>query len=262
VSTSESAPTTWSSGRYDAIGDHIAGIAADVVAAAKRRGPFRDVADLACGTGSAALVAAAAGARVTAVDVTGALIAIGRQKAQRLGHTVTWVTADASDTGLPAGAFDAVVSNMGIIFVEPVAQVAEIARLLKAGGVVGFSSWVPDPQTPFYKPIVTVLGSPPASGHSPDQWGTTETITDRLAQDFDDIAIETGACTWRLGTIEDAMHLLADESPIHVSLLDNLEAAKRDELLAAFEDAMRANIGADGLVAFDAPYLVVTARRR
>jgi hypothetical protein len=58
------------------------------------------------------------------------------------------------------------------------------------------------------------------------------------------------------------MHLLADESPIHVSLLDNLEAAKRDELLAAFEDAMRANIGADGLVAFDAPYLVVTALRR
>ena len=89
----------------------------------------------------------------------------------------------------------------------------------------------------------------------------TETITDRLAADFDEIAIETGACTWQLGSVDDAMYLLEHESPIHVSLLGGLDAAKRDELLAAFEDAMLAN-AADGRVAFDAPYVVVTARRR
>jgi predicted RNA methylase len=65
-----STPTIWSAGRYDAVGERIAPIAAEVVAAAQRRGPFGDVADLACGTGNAALAAAAAGARVTAVDVT------------------------------------------------------------------------------------------------------------------------------------------------------------------------------------------------
>ena len=58
------------------------------------------------------------------------------------------------------------------------------------------------------------------------------------------------------------MHLVEHESPMHVSLLANLETAKRDELLAAFNDAMRANVGADGMVAFDAPYVVVTALRR
>jgi hypothetical protein len=89
-----------------------------------------------------------------------------------------------------------------------------------------------------------------------------ETITDRLAPDFDDIAIETGSCTWQLGTVEDAMHLLEHESPIHVSLFGSLDEAKRDELLATFTDAMRATAGADGLVAFDAPYVVVTAARR
>ena len=56
--------------------------------------------------------------------------------------------------------------------------------------------------------------------------------------------------------------MLEHESPIHVSLLGNLDEAKRDELLAAFYDAMRASVGADGLVAFDAPYVVVTALRR
>ena len=34
------------------------------------------------------------------------------------------------------------------------------------------------------------------------------------------------------------------------------------ELLAAFNDVMRANVGTDGIVAFDAPYVVVTALRR
>ena len=96
------------------------------------------MADLACGTGSAALAAAAAGARVTGVDVTPELIAIGAHKAEKPGRPITWVTADAADTGLPGGSFDAVVSNMGIIFVEPTRQVAEIARLLKPGGVLAF----------------------------------------------------------------------------------------------------------------------------
>jgi SAM-dependent methyltransferase len=151
---------------------------------------------------------------------------------------------------------------MGIIFVEPAGQVAEIARLLRPGGVLGFSSWVPDRDIPFYKPVVAVLGSPPASAYSPDQWGIADVITDRLAADFDDIVIETRTQTWQLGSVGEAMYLLEHESPMHVSLLGNLDEAKRGELLAAFDDAMRSSANADGLVRFDGPYVVVTARRR
>lgn len=259
-----SSPTSWSAGRYDAIGDQIAVIAAEVVSAAARRMPLNGtaVADLACGTGSVALAACAAGARVTGVDITPELIALAAHKAAQAGSSINLLTADAADTGLPGGSFDAVLSNMGIIFVEPTRQVAEIVRLLRPGGVLSFSSWVPDPETPFFRPIVTVLGPPPASDYGPDQWGVAETVTDRLARDFDDVAIETGACTWQLGTVDDAMYLLEHESPIHLSLLGGLDETKRGELLAAFEDAMRANVASDGLVAFDAPYVVVTARRR
>ncbi|RDH77638.1 class I SAM-dependent methyltransferase [Mycolicibacterium moriokaense] len=258
-----SSPTTWSSGRYDAIGDQIAPIAAQVVSAVGRRLPLRGAAlvDLACGTGSVALAAGAAGARVTAVDVTPELVALGAQKAKAAGVAVEWVTADACDTGLPGGTFDVAASNMGIIFVEPTRQVAEIVRLLRPGGVLGFSAWVPDPNTPFHRPVVAVLGPPPASEYGPDQWGSEEIITDRLAPDFDDIAIETGRHTWRLGSVDEAMRMLAHESPIHVSLLGSLDEATREKLLAAFEDAMRASVDADGVVTFDSPYVVVTAQR-
>src|SRR5690349_6807140 len=180
-----SSPATWSSGRYDAIGDRIAAIADEVVDAVNRRNSMRGaaVADLACGTGSAALAAAAAGARVTGVDITPELIAIAQRKAEAAGVAIDWVTGDAAETGLPAAAFDAVVSNMGIIFVEPTRQVAEIARLLKPGGALGFSAWVPDLDTPFFKPIVSVFGPPPASAQSPDQWGVADAINERLNAD-------------------------------------------------------------------------------
>jgi SAM-dependent methyltransferase len=259
-----SSPATWSSGRYDAIGDRIAPIADEVVDAVNRRNGVRDaaVADLACGTGSAALAAAAAGARVTGVDITPELIAIARRKAEAAGVAIDWVVGDAAETGLPAAAFDAVVSNMGIIFVEPTRQVPEIARLLKPGGTLGFSAWVPDLDTPFFKPIVSVFGPPPASAQSPDQWGVADTINERLDADFEAVAIDAGMSPWRLGTIEDAMHLVEHESPLHVSLLANLDEANRSKLRAAFEDAMRANVDPDGVVAFDAPYVVVTALRR
>ncbi len=256
-------PTVWSAGRYDAVGDRIAPIAAEVVAAAAQRGEFGDVVDLACGTGSAALAAASAGARVTAVDITAELIAIGAEKAVRSGHTVTWVTGDAADTGLPGGSFDAVVSNMGIIFVEPAAQVAEIARLLKPHGVLGFSAWVREPGNPFFRPVVEVLGPPQNQGHSPDQWAEPDTVADRLAADFDDIVIESRTHTWQLGSLEDAMNWVECESPIHVSMFAGIgDQTTRERLRAGFEHEFRRCLDADGTVIYDAPYVVVTALRR
>lgn len=244
------------------MGDRIAPIATQVVDAARQRGTFDDVVDLACGTGSAAIAAAAAGARVTAVDITPELIEIGEEKAKRGGHSVTWLTGDAADTGLPAGSFDAVVSNMGTIFVEPVSQVAEIARLLKPAGVLGFSSWVREPGNPFFRPIVEVLGQPKSAGHSPDQWGESDTINERLAGAFDDVVIEPGVHTWHLGPVKDAMHWVMGESPIHVSIVSSIDDATRERLRSAFEDEFRRCVDVDGNVTYDAPYVVVTALRR
>jgi SAM-dependent methyltransferase len=256
-------PTVWSAGRYDAVGDRIAPIAAEVVAAAAQRGEFGDVVDLACGTGSAALAAASAGARVTAVDITADLIAIGAEKAVRSGHTVTWLTGDAADTGLPGGSFDAAISNMGIIFVEPAAQVAEIARLLKPRGVLGFSAWVHEPGNPFFRPVVEVLGPPQNQGYSPDQWGEPDTVAERLAAEFDDVVIESRTHTWQLGSLQDAMNWVECESPIHVSMFAGIgDQTTRDRLRAGFEREFRRCLDAGGTVTYDAPYVVVTALRR
>ena len=200
---------------------------------------------------------------MTGVDITPELIALGAQKAEAAGVDINWVTADASDTGLPGGSFDAVVSNMGIIFVEPARQVAEIARLLRPGGVLGFSSWVPDRDTPFYKPIVAVLGTPPASEYSPDQWGmaetspqtgspwTSTTSRSKQASAHGNWEPSTTRCTcWRTSRRYMSPCSATSTRPSATSCLP------------PSSDAMRANVAADGHVAFDAPYVVVTALRR
>jgi SAM-dependent methyltransferase len=258
-----SSPMIWSIGRYESLGERIASIAAEVVDAADRRSPVRHTAlvDLACGTGSAALAAAARGARVTAVDITADLIAIAIEKATASDLAITWLTADASATGLPDDSFDAVVSNMGTIFVEPTAQVAELERLLKAGGTLAFSSWAPNQANPFFTPIVEVLGPPPASPYAPDQWGDPKTITARLSGGFVDVSIENGMHTWEFASVDSAVNFVTNESPKHVTLFGQIDSAAREQLRAAFEAAMKAHSD-DAGVRFDAPYVVVTARRR
>ncbi|TXH17247.1 MAG: methyltransferase domain-containing protein, partial [Mycobacterium sp.] len=178
------------------------------------------------------------------------------------GDAVEWVAADASATGLPDASFDTAVSNMGIIFVEPAAMVAEVARLLKPAGTLGFSTWVKAGDNPFFTPVVEVLGQPEPGPYSPDQWGVPELIHERLDPDFADVAIDSGTLTWRFGSVDDAVRFVTDESPMHVTTLTYLDDETRSRLIAAFTAAFTAHESSDGTVAFDAPYAVITARRR
>lgn len=260
---SEPRPTNWAAGRYQAVAERIAVIAGEVVAAADRLRPVHETAvvDLACGTGSAALAAAEAGAEVTGVDLTAELVAIA---AERPGaDAVRWVIADAAHTGLPDGGFGTVVSNMGIIFVEPTSLVAEVSRLLEPGGVFAFSTWVRDEAgNPFFTPIVETLGRPPAAAYSPDQWGDPEVVNSRLATGFDDVIFETGSHTWQFESVESAVRFISDESPMHVDLLGRLDETTRNRLLDAFTAALDAETDDEGRVSFHAPYAVVAAHRR
>ena len=253
----------WAGGRYESVAERIADIAAQTVAAADHRHPLdgATVVDLACGTGSVALAAAARGGVVTGVDLTPELIDIADRKATAAGHAVAWVTADAADTGLPSSTFDAAVSNMGIIFVDPVRQVAEISRLLKPLATLAFSSWVRAEGNPFFDPIVAVLGAPPKAEFTPDQWGEPATVARRLAADFTDVDVRHGTFTWRFPSVDDAMHFLEHESPMHVEVFRRVDATLGDRLANAFRDALAAHAD-DAGVGFDSPYVVVTATRR
>lgn len=96
-------------------------------------------ADLGAGDGALAeeLCRAVPAARVTAVELSPAMLALARRRfsAAGLSRRVSLAAADAKATGLPGGAFDLVVcSNLVHHISDPRRLFREAARLLRPGG--------------------------------------------------------------------------------------------------------------------------------
>ncbi|MFN2536964.1 MAG: class I SAM-dependent methyltransferase [Mycobacteriales bacterium] len=133
----------WGIGSYERTAELLLPAARFLVEKASPQ-PGERVLDLGCGTGSAALLAAASGAHVTAVDPSPRLLEVARDAAARQGLTLTCELGDAA--ALPASdkGFDCLLSNFALIFApDPDAAVAEIVRVLDDEGRALFTAWLP-----------------------------------------------------------------------------------------------------------------------
>lgn len=96
------------------------------------------VLDAGAGTGCN-IPAYPAGAAVTAVDLSPAMLDRARRRAERLGRAVSFREADLTATGLPAASFDAAVATFVFCVVPEDAQGpawVELARLVRPGGEI------------------------------------------------------------------------------------------------------------------------------
>jgi SAM-dependent methyltransferase len=97
----------------------------------------RDVLDVGCGDGTYALAARRAGARVTAVDRSAAVVRAARRRAEDARLEIFLGVADALALPFPAGRFDVVLAVTVLCFVrDPRRAVAEMSRVLRPGGVL------------------------------------------------------------------------------------------------------------------------------
>ena len=106
------------------------------------------VLDVACGIGATArLMAREFGLDVVGLDASTANVA----KAENLlgGETAAFVTGDAAALPFPDDSFDAVVCECAVsTFADQARVVAEFARVLKPGGVVGITDMVIEGELP------------------------------------------------------------------------------------------------------------------
>src|SRR3954454_14999138 len=72
--------------------------------------------DVAAGTGNASIPAARRGAQVTASDLTPELLEAGRRRAAAEGLSLAWGAAEPEHLPFEDGAFDAVISSIGVMF--------------------------------------------------------------------------------------------------------------------------------------------------
>ena len=144
-------------GYADALQEPFAHYADHALDLAKVRTPDR-VIDVATGPGTLALRAASS-TRVTAVDFSSGMLSVLRQRAgPALLGNLTLVEADGQALPFPDASFDKAFSMFGLfLFADRARGFAELARVLRPGGIAVVSSWQPRPDNGVLRVIGEVL---------------------------------------------------------------------------------------------------------
>ncbi len=156
----------WGLGRYESTAERLLPAARVVVDSAVLQAGER-VVDLGCGTGNAALLAAACGAEVTGVDPAARLLDVARARAASEGAKITLLSGEAASVPLDDASADAIVSVFAVIFApDAVAAAAEMSRVVTVEGRIVFSAWMP--QGPMFEftsaageAVRQAMGTPP-----------------------------------------------------------------------------------------------------
>jgi SAM-dependent methyltransferase len=252
----ESVRTTWAAGDYDAMmrQEGLYEVGSRLVETVGVR-PGESVLDVACGTGNATIPAAQAGARVTGLDLTPAMLSRAQERAAGLG--IEWVEGDAEDLPFEGERFDVVLSTFGCMFAPRHEVVAdEIARVLRPDGRLGLCTWTPGGVIgEFFRVVGEYFPPDPSYVDPPLLWGEEDHVRELfegtgielwfnrevsvIRHESPSAAVECYAT--KFGPVVRAREALGDRWP-----------ALRDELLAFFaiHDAV-----------LPAEYLVIQGRR-
>lgn len=133
----------WSVGRYEETAAQLLPAAELLVEeAAPLAG--KQVVDVGCGTGNAALLAAARGARVTGVDPAPRLLNVARGRAAAAALDVAFRAGEAAALPVADSSADVVLSVFGVIFApDAQAAAAELARVTAEDGRILLTAWIP-----------------------------------------------------------------------------------------------------------------------
>jgi SAM-dependent methyltransferase len=176
------ARATWSAGDYDAIATGIWSVGASLVGAIGVH-PGDEVLDVACGTGNAAVPAAAAGGSVTGLDLTPELFPAARRRAAEASVDLELVEGDMEEMPFADGAFDVVLSTFGVMFApRPEVAARELVRVLRPGGRIGLASWTPEGTVGnLFAVMARHLPAPQDGEVSPLLWGTERHVGELFA---------------------------------------------------------------------------------
>ncbi len=114
----------------------------------------QNVLDIGCGCGDVTVLAARAarGGHALGADLSRDQVAEARRLAASAGvANATFEVADAQVHPFPAGTFDRVLSNFGVMFFDdPAAAFANLRKALRPGGRLAFLCWRSRGENPFF----------------------------------------------------------------------------------------------------------------
>ncbi|BBY79096.1 methyltransferase domain-containing protein [Mycolicibacterium pulveris] len=258
----------WASGDYPAVAaELIPALGAELVRVAGITRGSR-VLDVAAGSGNAAIPAAAAGAAVTASDLTPELFGAGRRIAARCGVDLEWVEADAEAMPFADDSFDVVMSCVGVMF-APHHQTAadELVRVVRPGGTIALINWTPEGFIgKLFETMKPYAPPPPPGADPPPLWGNEEHVRTLLGARVIDLTMRRQVVAFdHCATPQEfRAYWKRNYGPTIAAYMFNADDG--DRLAALDRDLLdfltQWDRGEPGRAHWDAEYLLVTARKR
>jgi SAM-dependent methyltransferase len=235
-------------------------------------GPGDAVLDVAAGYGEPGLTAARAvapGGHVVCTDISGEMLAVGRERAAAAGlDNLEFIECDAEELAFEEASFDAVLSRQGLQFLPDVAGVlARLWSFLKLGGRLAAAVWGPPQTVQFAAPVPLIraeLELPPPPAGIPGPFALAD--ADRLvglveAAGFTDVAAGAMTAVYRTDSPELATRWLREVAPPITALVDAQSPEVQERVWAKVTQAWAPYTTADGRVRLENQAVWVTGTK-
>ena len=258
----------WGSGHYERTAAQLAP-AADVGVERAAPQASERVLDLGCGTGNAALLAAARGATVTGVDPAPRLLEVARARAADHDVDSAFALGEAAALPVESGSVDVLLSVFGVVFApDAVAAAAEMARVATPQGRIVLSAWLPEGAI---RQVVRMAREMEAAAldapsmPSPFAWHDRDALSGLLAPHGFSVEVDLHSHVFTAASVDDYLQGELVDHPLWVASRAMLEArgksAVQAQIVARAREILTVGNEDPAGFAVTSSYVVATAQR-
>ena len=246
----------WAAGDFNEIGRQNVTMAEALCGTVDPR-PGSTVLDVACGSGTAALVAARRYCEVHGIDYVPGLVKRARVRAQASGLDATFEVGDAQHLPFPDDHFDVVLSVFGVQFAPHQTQAArELLRVCRPGGIIGLASPIPYGWTGDYFAVQSTYLPLPPDVPPASRWGTRSGLDELFGEGLTSLTTEVRTNIGQYRSVDHAVEVFSTYFGPTITALEKLPADEGAQLQAEITDVFdRHNRATDGTAAIETHYL-------
>ena len=247
---------TWATGDFNEIARLNVGMSEALVRVLDPHAGER-VLDVACGSGTAALIPARRYCEVTGIDYVPELIERAEMRARAEGLDADFRVGDAQDMPFPDDSFDVVLSVYGVQFAADQERAArELLRVCKPGGKIGLVSPIPEGWSGDWFAAHAEYNPPPPGVESPLRWGTEEGLEALLGSGVRSIESERQMARQYYRSVDHAVEVFKTYFGPTIQALKQITPEEQNHLLEDLYDVMsRYNRATDGTAIVENQYL-------